>query len=78
MKDFRFRCSESKGPGPGGGALSNWIHLREVERQSGDGDSNVRMKNMISTMGGEELEPDSNRMLDAMLDFGFRLNAEQL
>ena len=67
-----------QGPWTGRGPLSNGIHLREVERQSGDGDCNVRMKDMISTMGGGELEPDSNRMLDAMLDFGFRLNAEQL
>ena len=66
-----------QGPWTGRRPLSIRILLREVERQSGDGDSNVSMKDTISTMGGGELEPNSNRMLDAVLDFGFRLNAEQ-
>ena len=67
-----------QGPWTGRRPLSNRILLREVERQSGDGDSNVRMKDMISTMGGGQLEPDSNRMLDTMMDYGYRFNAEQL
>ena len=67
-----------QGPWTGRRPLSNRMLLREVERQSGDVDSNVNMKGMISTMGGGELEPDSNQMLDAMMDFGYRFNAEQL
>ena len=49
-----------------------------MERGSGHGDLNVNMKKMNSTIGSSELEPHSNRMLDANMDFGFRSNAEHL
>ena len=69
---FQVPTFRIQGPWTGRRPLSNRIHLCKVERQSGHGYSNANMEERNTTMGGGELEPSSNRMLDAMMNFGFR------